>query len=156
MKKFLTLAIFCLLTVSCFKKNEETQQTSPTQEAGLEDKVFNFDKDTLTPGCTEESKILCSINSTLKCTINPEFSECKDNKSIMPDFIFMVDESLDRPTKISYQVTKLKSLNGNQLEVYTNSQCNGNWFGLCNGTIIYVVDFQYNSWIVKDIYALAN
>ena len=68
----------------------------------------------------------------------------------------MVDDSLDRPTEISYQVTKLKSLDGNLIEVHTQSQCNGNWFGLCKGNIIYVIDFKNNNWIVKDIYALAD
>lgn len=155
MKKIFILMICCLFTVSCFKKEEATQQASPTQ-SNIEDKIFSFDKTNLTSGCTEESKILCSINIALKCTINPEFSECASHKSQMPDFIFMVDDSLDRPTQISYQVSKLKSINGNLLEVYTNSRCNGNWFGLCNGTIIYVIDFQNNAWVVKDIYALAD
>ncbi len=160
MKKFLSIASLCLLLAACFEtetnKSREQSQPSAPQELGIEDKKFSFSKETLAEGCTEESNILCTINMALKCTINPDFSECASHKGQMPDFIFMVDDSLGRPTEITYQVQKLKSLEGTAVEVYTNSQCDGNWFGLCNGNIIYVMDFQNNNWVVKDIYALAD
>ena len=72
----------------------------------------------------------------------------------MPKFVFMEDESLQRPTSQSYKITKIKPLSDGSVEVYTQSTCNGNWFGLCNGNIIYVMSHQDNHWIVKEIYAI--
>ena len=68
----------------------------------------------------------------------------------------MEDESLQRPTQQSYKITKLKPLNDGTVEVYTQSTCNGVWFGLCNGNIIYVMKNVNNKWQVKDIYAISN
>ena len=41
------------------------------------------------------------------------------------------------------------------VELYTDSTCNGSWFGLCQGTVIYVLTQPDDgSWYVKDIYAI--
>ena len=53
-------------------------------------------------------------------------------------------------------ISKLKPLNDGTVEVYTQSTCNGVWFGLCNGNIIYVMKNVNNKWQVKDIYAISN
>ena len=57
----------------------------------------------------------------------------------MPSFVFMQDETLTRPTFQSYKITKLTPRADGSVEVHTQSSCNGNWFGLCNGNIIYVM-----------------
>mgnify|MGYP001110388324 CR=1 FL=1 len=115
-------------------------------------KSFHFSKDSLTAGCEDDSEIICAINLTVKCSIDPKFAEC--DKSKMPKFIFMEDESLQRPTESGYKITKLKPIAEGQMEVYTQSQCNGQWFGLCNGNIIYVMGQKDGHWVVKDLYAM--
>lgn len=163
MKKYwLALLAFNLL-IACSEKNEaeevqtpvESKQISLTQAPAFDfaDKTFSFQKDALPENCSESSDVVCAVNQTAICTINPQKEQC--SKALMPSFIFMEDESLDRPTQISYKIIELKPLAGGQLEVHTDSTCNGNWFGLCNGRIIYVMTQQNGKWIVQDIYARA-
>ena len=69
----------------------------------------------------------------------------------------MQDPGLDRPTEISYKITNRRVLVNNNVEIYTDSTCNGSWFGLCQGTVIYVLTEPENAngeWFVKDIYAI--
>lgn len=159
MKKLLILCAVLLSISACLKKEENkreiTKQPAPVEEID-KNTVFSFDINTLNEGCENSSQMICAINLSIKCTINPEFSECTNSKHIMPNFIFMQDESLKRPTSQSYKITKLKPLADGTIEVFTQSTCNGNWFGLCNGNIVYVMDFQNNQWIVKDLYAIEN
>lgn len=67
----------------------------------------------------------------------------------------MEDESLQRPTEMTFRVYKLKPLKSGSVELYTESTCNGNWFGLCQGNIIYVLTPNGDKWNVNDIYAIA-
>ncbi len=157
MKKILSLCAVLLALSACSKADEQTAQPTPASEAsaGIDNEtVFSFDLNTLKPGCDNESQIVCAINASIKCTINPAFADCLEQKAYMPNFIFMQDDSLQRPTSQSYKITKIKPLPDGTVEVYTQSTCNGNWFGLCNGNIIYVMDFQNNRWVVKDLYAV--
>lgn len=161
MKKYWLVLLLITLLVSCSDKNDKEVATAPVKSKKISliktpsidyaDKKFSFSQEKIVSGCDEDSEIICAINRTIKCTIDPKFSEC--DKALMPKFIFMEDESLNRPTEMSYQITKLKPLSGGQMEVYTQSQCNGTWFGLCSGNIIYVMSQENNQWIVKDIYA---
>ncbi len=154
MKKFLSVCLFVLIA-ACSKAESQTQPVTPTDNTNIDkDTVFSFDINTLTPGCNSESQMICAINASIKCTINPDFAECAELKAFMPNFVFMRDESLQRPTSQSYKISKIKPLSDGTLEVYTQSTCNGNWFGLCNGNIIYVMDNQNGNWAVKDIYAV--
>lgn len=66
------------------------------------------------------------------------------------------DDSLQRPTKASFQIVRLKPIDANTVEVYTKSDCNGVWFGLCKGNIVYVLSNKSGSWAVKDLYALQS
>ena len=68
----------------------------------------------------------------------------------------MSDESLKRPTEISYKLHKMKPIAADLIEVHTDSTCNGNWFGLCQGRVIYVLVPDNDSWRVKDIYAIED
>mgnify|MGYP002764996138 CR=1 FL=1 len=157
MKKVYFLLFGLALIVSACSKNEEqsTENSSkPEANVTLNNEVYSFDQATLSEGCSSDSEIICTINASIKCTINPQFSECDAYKAFMPKFVFMEDESLQRPTSQSYKITKIKPLSDGSVEVYTQSTCNGNWFGLCNGNIIYVMSHQDNHWIVKEIYAI--
>ena len=154
MKKFLFLFLICLTFCACSPKEQNNQNSSISTVEIDKNTVFSFDINTLSTGCEHSSLMICAINTSIKCTINPDFEECSKQKAYMPNFIFMKDENLKRPTSQSYKITKIKPLSDGSIEVYTQSTCNGNWFGLCNGNIIYVMDYQNNKWIVKDIYAV--
>lgn len=162
MKKYLALFLAFNLLVSCSdKKSDENADAGTTEVKKVSlskipnidyaEKTFKFSADTLTSGCEDDSEIICAINLALKCTINPRFAEC--DKAKMPKFIFMEDESLERPTAASYKITKMKPIAEGQIEIYTESTCNGSWFGLCNGNIIYVMAQKNGGWVVKDLYA---
>ena len=157
MKNWLYLFSVLLLLNGCSDRKDEQQQTqtSPAQAAkttDYENRTFTFETAGLQEGCTEESKMICALNLAVKCTLNPKFSECDKNK--MPRFIFMEDDSLDRPSELSYKIKKIRPLPDGTVEVITDSNCNGNWFGLCKGTVIYVMNTGGDNWKVKDLYAL--
>ena len=165
MKKFFTLFFVVLFINACSKSDSQNQNNSSTKTLETnknisqtidKNTIFSFDINTLKPGCDNQSQIVCAINVTIKCTINPDFEECEKNKANMPSFVFMQDESLQRPTSQSYKITKIKPLQDGSIEVYTQSTCNGNWFGLCNGNIIYVLQNKDDAWIVKDLYAVES
>ncbi|MBQ8870668.1 MAG: hypothetical protein IJ019_04760 [Alphaproteobacteria bacterium] len=124
------------------------------KDIAIEDMVFEYKKDNLKTDCKQDSKMLCAVDFAVKCTINPEFEGCKESK--LPKFIFMSDESLKRPTEISYKLHKMKPIAADLVEVHTDSTCNGNWFGLCQGRVIYVLVPYNDSWRVKDIYAIED
>ena len=131
-----------------------SQPTTQSQEAKIEDMVFDYKKSKLDDNCNQDSKMLCAVDFAIKCTINPEHKGCKESK--LPKFIFMNDESLKRPTEISFKLHKIKPIAADLMEVHTNSSCNGNWFGLCQGRVIYVLVPENDSWRVKDIYAIED
>lgn len=162
MKKFLSLFIVCGLLCACSEKkdaSDETEQVVETKKISLNTmpsidyakKTFSFSKNDLKEGCEEDSEIVCAINLALKCSINPLLKECEKDK--LPSFIFMEDESLERPTQISYKILKMKPIAGGSVEIYTQGTCDASWFGLCEGNIIYVMSQEQDNWFVKDIYA---
>ena len=153
MKKVILFFCFVLL-VACSQK-DTTKEKTPAAESSLDkETVFSFDAASLRPGCDTDSEIICAINRTVKCILNPSFEECEKNKENMPSFIFMQDESLQRPTFQSYKITKLSPRDDGAVEIHTQSSCNGNWFGLCNGNIIYSMKNINSTWRVADMYAL--
>lgn len=165
--KILTLTLcsfllFCACSKSDSQSTETTSDsTTPVVEISSQaplasEEVYSFDLNTLAPGCDNDSAIVCAINMSVKCTINPDFSECSSQRENMPGFVFMRDDSLQRPTSQSYKITKIKPLDNGTVEIYTQSTCNGNWFGLCNGNIIYVMSQKDGVWKVKDLYALES
>lgn len=123
----------------------------------LEDQVFSYQKDNLSPACPAESAMICALDQAVKCTLNPDFDGCQ--KAKLPKFIFMEDESLGRPTEMSFKIVKIKPISTDLVEIHTQSTCNGNWFGLCQGYVIYVLVPTQNEgeeWRVKDIYAMTE
>ena len=153
MKKLIYFTLFILL-VACSQKDTTKEKTPEAENTLDKETVFSFDVSNLQAECNSDSDIICTINRTIKCILNPSFEECEKNKETMPSFVFMQDESLQRPTFQSYKITKLLPREDGAVEVHTQSSCNGNWFGLCNGNIIYVMKNIDSSWRVIDMYAL--
>lgn len=149
------------LSATLYKKStpQITAQTDNTEELNevvveevLPDEIFTFNSQNLTAECSQENPQFCAVENTVKCTINPDLEFCTSLK--LPEFIFMKDSSIDRPTEISYKIINKKVLPNNTTEIYTESACNGSWFGLCQGTVIYVLTPINENWQVKDIYAI--
>lgn len=140
--------------MSCGEQDTTAEKTPQASKNLDKETVFSFDVNNLKSGCESTSEIVCAINMTIKCILNPDFSECSDNQSNMPSFVFMRDETLQRPTFQSYRINKMKPRNDGAVEIYTQSSCNGNWFGLCNGNIVYVMKNIDSKWRVIDMYAL--
>ncbi len=117
-----------------------------------ENKPYTYRADNLETECRLDSPMACAVEYAIKCTLDPDFSDCRDSK--LPKFIFMSDESLKRPTQMRFQIAKIKPISDDIVEIHTDSTCDGNWFGLCQGRIIYVLTPSNGSWRVKDIYAI--
>ena len=161
MKKFIIVVCLVVLVSFCgylLKKTPketvviENEEAIVVGEPKLPDTLFSFKKDELSSECQADNAQLCAIEKAIKCTINPEFEGCKEAK--IPQFIFIKDSGTDRPSEISYKFVEKKSLNNQTVEYYTDSTCNGTWFGLCHGRVIYVLSPDGNDWAVKDIYAI--
>ena len=158
MNKFILFLLAGVLGVSsCSDESDKAIEESDPAAAEAIDfdkEVFTFDAASLIEGCSAGSEMVCAINLFVKCSIDPQRPECLKNKDRLPSFVFMSDESLERPTHVSYRISRLKPLPGSNVEVYTQSRCNGKWFGLCNGHIIYVMSPAGSDWNVQDVYAL--
>ena len=161
MKKILVaLLLVVLLGFSWYLLQKTPQKTVSAEqktvivpEPKLPDTLFTFKKDELDADCSDNNPQFCAVEQAVKCTINPELEGCK--KAKLPRFIFLTDSGIDRPTEISYKFTEKKLLNNQNVELYTDSTCNGTWFGLCHGRVIYVLAPEgNNNWSVKDIYAI--
>lgn len=153
MKKFFLYAILIFVT-ACSKSPDSSTKVQAESPSIDKETVFSFSAENLNTGCDSPSEMICTINTAIKCTINPEFSECAAAKDFLPKFVFMVDESLQRPTFQSYQIDKITPRDDDLVEVHTKSSCDGNWFGLCNGNIIYVMQYLDSHWIINDMYAV--
>lgn len=162
MKKIYFMLLSLILIISCSEKEEEKQTEIEAKEiqmfsppaADIINKQYTFNQSSAVFSCEKENPIICAINHVVQCTIDPKLAAC--GKESLPKFILMEDESLQRPTEMSYKVTQIKPLMGGILHVYTQSQCNNNWFGLCQGKIIYVLEQKNQNWRVSDIFALGN
>lgn len=130
----------------------EEQVTEAVEQEVLPENIFTFNIENLSDVCSQENAQLCSVENAVKCTINPDLKFCATLK--LPEFIFMKDPSVDRPSEISYKIVNKKVLPNNTTEIYTESACNGGWFGLCQGTVIYVLSPDNDNWQIKDIYAI--
>ena len=75
MKKILLLAL--LLICSCDNRDTTAEQTPQAAQSLDKETVFSFDINNLQPGCNSSSEIVCTINTAVKCIINPEFSESR-------------------------------------------------------------------------------
>ena len=82
----------------------------------------------------------------------PDLPMCS-KLNLLP-FIFMTDPTAERPTEMNYKFISKQVFPSGRTEIYTESSCNGGWFGLCQGTIIYSLEQSNGKWYVNDIYAI--
>ncbi len=165
MKKLILLVL--VLAAVCFgyvfyKKNavNNAVELDVREEVLVEpqfDMVFDshtriLEKAELREECQNTSEIICAVETMIKCSIKPDLSNC--SKDVVPEFVFMEDDNLGRPSQISYQITNMKVLDKNTLEVQTKSSCDGTWFGLCQGLVVYVIDNSKGYFRVSDVYAM--
>lgn len=130
-------------------------QEQPIPEETLPNEIYTWNTQNLTEECSFDKQMLCAVETAIKCTIKPDGKDCKTVN--LPKFIFMTEQSVNRPTEIAYKFTNKKPLPNNTVEIYTESSCNGTWFGLCQGTVIYVLspnEKNTDTWYVRDIYAV--
>lgn len=134
-------------------QNDEQEPVAQVEET-LPETAFSFNAQNVTTECSEDlSDMLCAVESAVKCTIKPDLENCA--KLDLPQFIFITDPTVERPTEINYKFINKELQPSGAIDVYTESSCNGGWFGLCQGTVIYVLGQNKNSkWYVKDIYAI--
>lgn len=131
--------------VSVVQKAEKT--------TGSFDGVHSYNSEDLQTECTSEDKIFCAIERTVKCTIEPTLSGC--DKAFVPGFVLGNVEGVDRPTKISFKLAKIKPVAGStDISVYTESDCDALWFGLCKGMVVYSLTPKGDEWSVTNIFAL--
>ena len=154
MKKYISVILSFIFIVACSQKDTTAEKTKEANSSLDKNTVFSFELANLKTGCDYDSDLICTINNAIKCTLNPLFEECEKIKETIPSFVFMQDETLQRPTFQSYKINKLSPRDDGAVEVYTQSSCNGNWFGLCNGNIVYVMKNIDSKWYIKDMYAL--
>ena len=159
-KKFALCSVFVILILVVLYglKYYFTPSDEPLdQNTPVENVVFSYDVSSLSQTCQSQSAMICAVEKAVKCTLNPDFDGCREAR--LPKFIFMNDESLGRPTKMSFQTVKVKPLSSDLVEIHTRSTCDGNWFGLCQGYVIYVLvptSKEGEEWRVKDIYAMTE
>ncbi len=154
MKKNIFILLSFLFIIACSQKDTTAEKTKEANSNLDKNTVFSFDINNIKTGCEYDSELVCTINNAVKCILNPNFADCEKIKDRLPSFVFMEDESLQRPTFQSYKITKITPREDGAVEIYTQSSCNGNWFGLCNGNIVYVMKNIDSKWYIKDMYAL--
>lgn len=124
-----------------------------TEERQVSDSVHSYAAEDLAAGCRAEDKIFCAIEQVIKCTMAPELEGC--DKEYVPGFVLGKAEETPRPRHISFEITKIKPIPGSSdISVYTKSDCDAVWFGLCKGTVIYSLTQKDGRWAVTNIYAL--
>lgn len=117
----------------------------------LSDKVYAYKADSIDGLCPENTE-LCAVENVVKCTIKPTIPQCGDLK--LPRFVFMSGNNIERPTEISYKITKYSNDANKRTSIYTESSCNAAWFGICQGKIVYILNNTPDGWIVEDIYSI--
>lgn len=130
----------------------DAESAPSSQSQNFEEKTYTYTKNSLSETCHLNSVMACAVETAVKCTLDPAFDGCAEAK--LPKFIFMQDESLNRPTEMSFEIVKIKPISSDLVEIHTDSTCNGQWFGLCQGRVIYVLVPNADGWRVKDIYAI--
>ena len=165
MKNILYILCSLILIAAC-KDDNITEQTplsneqQKTTDLKFDGTIFSYQKDSLPQTCNNDSEIVCAIENVVKCALKPTERYC--DKKHMPDFIFFDDtmfaddNNLGRPTKQSFRLIKLKPINDSTIEVFTEGTCDKNWFGNCQGNIIYVMTNSSGKWLVKELYAMEN
>jgi len=167
-KKAAIILVFIVLFAAAlwvmFYMSKKTEMVSEAQNISVkamqleasqaEDEPFYVYKaDSLSESCALDDKILCAVERVVKCTINPGLSFC--DKDFVPAFVLGQSEEVEHPSEISFKVVKIKPIpESSDISVYTKSDCNALWFGLCKGTVVYLLSTDGLDWFVTNIYAL--
>jgi len=170
MKHIFTILCLLLMITACKEKQETTEpqqnptipeeQTSAAIPTTFDTNIYSYKKNTLSSTCKSDDEIVCAIETVVKCALKNTEPYC--DKKTMPDFIFYDDamfaddNGLGRPTQQSFKIVKIKRIDDTMIEVFTEGQCDKNWFGNCAGNIIYVMTNKTGKWKVKEIYALEH
>jgi len=135
------------------KEQAQAEAVQKTADLKAED-MHAYKADGLADGCSSDDKIFCAIERTVKCTMKPDLADCQGE--LVPAFVLGKTDDAERPTEISFKLTKIKPIpDSTDVSVYTESDCNAMWFGLCKGTVVYTLSFKGNDeWAVTNIYAL--
>lgn len=169
MKQILIALCLLLIVTACKEKQEPNQpQQNVTTEGQIltaipttfDSNTYSYQKNNLNEKCQSNDEIACAIETVIKCALKNTEPYC-DQKT-MPDFIFYDDamfaddNGLGRPTQQSFKIIKIKPIDETMIEVFTEGQCDKNWFGNCAGNIIYVMSNKTGKWKVREIYALEH
>lgn len=153
----LALFIWSLTLIKRTKQEVVVAETESEPVVQVEEKlpedVYSFNAQEVPAECSEGlNEMLCAVENAVKCTLKPDMEMCA--KQNLPSFVFMTDPTVERPTEMNYRFINKKVFPNGSTEIYTESSCNGGWFGLCQGTIIYVLGQTGGKWFVRDIYAI--
>lgn len=156
------IAIFALSAVMIFhmqKKagsaevQERQEIADSTHSAETSDAMHEYSVTDLSNVCQENDKIFCAVERTVKCTMAPEMEGC--DKNSVPSFVLGKTDEAERPTHISFKIVKIKPIpESSDISVYTESDCDALWFGLCKGTVVYSLSSTEDGWRVNNIFAL--
>ncbi len=162
MKKILILCLFtAFFAAALFLVYKMRGVSAPSIETAVingekkitGDAVHTYRAEDVKSGCSAEDGIFCAVERTVKCTLAPELDGCDAGN--VPAFVLGKSGEVQRPTEISFSITKLKPVpESSDISVYTNSDCDAVWFGLCKGTVIYSLTQKDGQWAVTNIYAL--
>jgi len=158
------IALFALGAIAMFymqkkatsesvEATEVTVATKEKQQETADEPVYTYKADNLSEKCAVDDKIFCAVERTVKCTINPDMSIC--NKNYVPNFVLGQTNDVERPKEISFKIVKIKPIpESSDISVYTQSDCDTLWFGLCKGTVVYSLTSAHDEWQVTNIFAL--
>jgi hypothetical protein len=134
-------------TTSVAAENTEVQNVIKTDE------MHAYNAENLSVACSAEDGIFCAVEKVIKCTMKPDLESC--NKNVVPAFVIADAEDMERPTEMSFRIVKIKPIpESSDISVYTESDCNAIWFGLCKGTVVYSLSPKDGGWAVNNIFAL--
>ncbi len=150
---FTALMLYVLYLLTGVKQTQIVPLTTEEKVQAVEDSLHSYQKEGLIERCDVEDEVFCAIERTVKCTLNNELSICDEDE--VPGFIMGKTEDDVRPSKISFSITKIKPVpDTRDIMVYTKSDCDASWFGLCKGVVIYSLTPEDGRWKVNNIFAL--
>lgn len=158
-KKVVIVFLFVLLFAGAWgvmykmTPREEAGKGGTLESGAFDGKVYSYNAADIASGCQTKDEIFCAIEQTVKCTMAPELDGCLKDR--VPSFVLGKTEEAVRPTEMSFKIVKIKPIpQSSDISVYTESECNAMWFGLCKGTVIYSLSQRNGKWAVVNIYAM--
>ena len=158
---FITVFVFGIWCMTALQKRvlpeevvvAEVNQNESNLEAYEDQKVYRYRAEDLQSDCLIDDEVFCAVERTVKCTISPELEAC--DVAYVPSFVLGKSDDVERPTEISFKIIKIKPIaESTDVSVYTESECNAKWFGLCQGTVVYSLSMKGEQWAVTNIFAM--